>query len=1218
MDHLPSLLVDTYKRYKSGTQIVATWLATSAAKIQSIDHLLIKNARLKGQARAAARQNGVSEVPLNAFRTLVDILAKAKITLPTDIEAILWSVITARKECAGFYRAKPEREAGDDIDDEGHQFFIDILDYYYHTLKAPTAGKTKEEREKGASTNSRTSNFFEHLSLVQEHAEPSGYVPSVSTDTQSRSYRIKESANRKSEKAFALFCFLKDMTAIRLFVHKTWRGYKERSLALTTAATTANVAVDILRRVNEAFLKDFPEFESHHKVIKFLESFEEQGTSGITRKDEMGWYDLDDFKLSPQTFVCKDTYNVYFRDHLFDHDGKKEVMVDYHSGRKTARTEQTHMRRCLSVFLSLSRSADVGAFTRDHDILARAIHTIDEEQKASTWIIFALQMFVDMHRELGAEVPRAHRDLLDGNARMSGALRRYVDFAENHDGEWGRYLYTQLASSWHRLLETLERVDHVSDTFKMHNSWLGGGTLVDGPFYLENQPTYAGCTLERHKEGVHLFGVEAARHSEQLLFACHIYNAGLKNGLLRRWPDMEYLIAKQTETHLFLGTRPVGYEECDKRLLLMRGFSPSVLAKHKRAGRPMYELFETMDTKKNLGGRKLEIFSAFVRQASAFDGLKRVMLKTDENGKNKNEPIWLLERVVRHRLENKSKTSKHGKRRKQELSPLQTLETYRDAMKEDEFLLNFDIMTLDLIANKMIHVIKAWLRDFGDLKASSVPGSKVSLKCIRDIAMASAMLSSANKKREIWDVLDHIISRVGNMCYLRAEAHRGTVNLQPRNPAYEGQFLPTAAVFGGPNSPEVPEDWQNKWDIVAGKGAYDYHVSTTALLTSEQRARDKECNDFLEKLIPINYPDYSQEQICQLLGMECSQIVMPPKRAPKRKATDDVTVSRNANTAKRVAQENANFGTPREWPIEAKKGIKNALESSLLPDTGQPVSDESDSGDSELADFEVDGDGYDAAIKVEEEHEKRVERAHRHLAIRLHREEEVELGDVRGEWDLYSPNYLDLHEVDNRALIYTGHFNFHQWKTGKLIIGEHSSDTALSSMEATAKLSLTGLRNEWHLPLNLPKASSVELQPLQGIRQNYEGAGNPEVRLGISFLGNGYLKMRIPGIYIAGKREWRRHLTFYGINRTYPPQEVESPEPLPRPETPPPPEGFKYGKRGNLVRISKSRPKPALQPVPVETIDDPGDELVSSDEELRRRLLEELDDSLFVNWPDDN
>ena len=173
----------------------------------------------------------------------------------------------------------------------------------------------------------------------------------------------------------------------------------------------------------------------------------------------------------------------------------------------------------------------------------------------------------------------------------------------------------------------------------------------------------------------------------------------------------------------------------------------------------------------------------------------------------------------------------------------------------------------------MIHVIKDGLRDFGGLKPGLVPGSKVRLESIRDIAMASAVLSPANKKPQIWNVLHHIISRVGNMCCLRAEAHRGTIKLQPRSPAYKGQFLPTAAVFGGPNSPEVPEDWQNKWDVVAVKGAYDYHVSTSALLTSEQRAADKERNDFLEKLIPITYPDFNQETNYRDLGIEFRDVV---------------------------------------------------------------------------------------------------------------------------------------------------------------------------------------------------------------------------------------------------------------------------------------------------------------------------------------------------------
>jgi hypothetical protein len=298
----------------------------------------------------------------------------------------------------------------------------------------------------------------------------------------------------------------------------------------------------------------------------------------------------------------------------------------------------------------------------------------------------------------------------------------------------------------------------------------------------------------------------------------------------------------------------------------------------------------------------------------------------------------------------------------------------------------------------------------------------------------------------------------------------------------------------------------------------------------------------------------------------------------------------------------------------------------LVPNAAPSESDESDSSDSDLADFELDGDGYDTAMKVEEENEKRVERAQRHLAIRRHREEDVQVGDVRGEWDLYSPDYLDLCEVDNRALLCAGRFNFHQWKTGKLVIGDHTSETALSSTEATATLSLKGLEHEWHMPLNLPKLASLELRALKGIRKNYQGSGNAEVRLGIYFLGKGYLKMRIPGIYIAGKKEWRRHITLYGVNHTCSPREVESPEPLPRQETPPPPEGFKYGRRGNLVPISKSRRKLAQQPAPTNDpalTTGPGTgvngEILSPDEViLRQRLLEELDDSLFINWLDDN
>ena len=269
-------------------------------------------------------------------------------------------------------------------------------------------------------------------------------------------------------------------------------------------------------------------------------------------------------------------------------------------------------------------------------------------------------------------------------------------------------------------------------------------------------------------------------------------------------------------------------------------------------------------------------------------------------------------------------------------------------------------------------------------------------------------------------------------------------------------------------------------------------------------------------------------------------------------------------------------------------------------DSDESDSDESDSSASDLDDFEVD-DGYEKAMKVEEEYERSVEKAHRHLAIKSAREEEIQAGDVQGQWDLYSPNLLDLREAEHRGEI---HYHFRQWKTGTLVIGDQTNDPVLSSTEVTASLSLDGLENDWHIPLNVPKLASLDLVPLTGVRKNYSGSGNAEVRLGISFLGNGYLKMRIPGIYIGGKKQWRRHITLYGVNRTFPPREEESPEPLPREDT--------------LPRIGLVQPAPvneeSNQPVA-----GPSGEVLSQDEQLlRRRLLEDLDDSLFVDWPDEN
>jgi hypothetical protein len=331
---LSSLLVDTYKRYKQGSATVVSWLASSAVKVQNIDHLLVKGPRLKGKARTASRQQDRTshhaQVSLNVFAALVDILSRAGITMPHDIEVTLWDVVKARKECAATYKAKPDK-AGDDIHaDEGQEHFAGVLQHFYSTLRPSSYLKEAPSKNYGrpARGNSNVNKFdsleSEELSYFEGVASPTSQASAK--QAQPTTYDIERTREAQlQEKAFAVFCFLKDITALRLFVHHNWRDYKERKVCLTTAAMTANIAIEILLRINNAFLEDSSDIDTHNKIVDFLLCVDHQLLNDI-RRDSRGWYVLEDFKLLPQTFVCEETLRVCFTNFLGNEKHPRDIV----------------------------------------------------------------------------------------------------------------------------------------------------------------------------------------------------------------------------------------------------------------------------------------------------------------------------------------------------------------------------------------------------------------------------------------------------------------------------------------------------------------------------------------------------------------------------------------------------------------------------------------------------------------------------------------------------------------------------------------------------------------------------------------------------------------------------------------------------------------------------------------------------------------------------
>jgi hypothetical protein len=357
--------------------------------------------------------------------------------MPKNIEMTLWDVIRARKECGSFYRSRP-RKAGHVQADEGHKHYVKMLQHFYDTLKPPdkpseASSNTHEQRTHRESPP----NKFDILESEELFCfdDISSHVPQVMMpQTHPTNYEIEQSLeDQLHERAFAVFCFLKDLTAIRLFVHRSWREYKERRICLTTAAMTANIAIEILRRISEAFLAGFPEFNTHDKIVNLLLGNDH---SLHISKDDEGWYVLEGFTLSPETFVCEETHRLYFTEFLF----KEKFVDDYHNkaGKRIYDSERLHMRRCLGLFYAIATSdTAAGARARQHDLLVQALASLGTQKKTPTWIVFAFQIFVDMHRELGTAVARAKKELDESQAKLGREFEVFIEFQKVHSGTIG-------------------------------------------------------------------------------------------------------------------------------------------------------------------------------------------------------------------------------------------------------------------------------------------------------------------------------------------------------------------------------------------------------------------------------------------------------------------------------------------------------------------------------------------------------------------------------------------------------------------------------------------------------------------------------------------------------------------------------------------------------------------------------------------------------------
>jgi hypothetical protein len=231
------VLVDTYRRYKKGTENFVQWLAETARgtgqaddvfKAGTKDNVPSSGGRLKGKARMEAKKAGLGSnmtrfvVPMKAMAGLAKAIVITKtVEVPHSVLATLGAVIRGRKDCATWYLLN-QNDADKTMRDNNarHQHFIEVLEDIRDTLKMTKRQATQSAQQPSDPDAERYTNMFASLEI--EETFDLDDIPDViaTPSTVNNKAEYKQEASEE-DVSFAVYCFLKDMTHIRLFVRHT-------------------------------------------------------------------------------------------------------------------------------------------------------------------------------------------------------------------------------------------------------------------------------------------------------------------------------------------------------------------------------------------------------------------------------------------------------------------------------------------------------------------------------------------------------------------------------------------------------------------------------------------------------------------------------------------------------------------------------------------------------------------------------------------------------------------------------------------------------------------------------------------------------------------------------------------------------------------------------------------------------------------------------------
>jgi hypothetical protein len=639
-------------------------------------------------------------IPVRHFIQLAKVVVHStnpKVVVPNGIYTLLCDVISLRKEVS---QVLGQAVTQDDGQSDGHSYFINVLEQVKEILR-PSTEKTVFRDEKRLETqDQKLGNIFEALDLEGQLdvTDTSHISQSARPDRKPLPKQTYDIERAHDEILVSSLFFFHDLSQIRDFVRELWTDYGQGRADLSTASLVTNTAIEIMQRNLEDHIAMMAGQHGSPEEDDWIFWVYAHICHGMDLHHRERPGDLINFETYHQAeFVCLPVFDIIkeFMESVQSHrlvfvKGYDRCTKLPESQREKDEADHLFLNLLLSdlhnaTILRLEAATAIDEITR-----AFLEMKVSENKLVPLWLVFAMQMLLDIRNVLGNDTSQAFQELQATGQRVTAAIRHYFQFSRNH-GTHGKKWHKDNDSQILKLVSfvsTWINQDLISKAVRKQSKQIPEEHGVELPpfFLMKQHPLLCGSLVYWLNLSLQEFSISLANAYDSILSAAHLYNAARKSNLLAiSWPDMDYLISAHTSQRIFVGGLPSKPEDFFKRFHMVLGASVLNFARNRRAIRPH-------DSSKDAGCRRLrktmpihDIFRARYCIPEGRAELTRTKLD-----------VVIAEAAIRHPELNHIAADANQWANTRKLTSLQLMSILRVAITDEEFHLHFDYISMHI------------------------------------------------------------------------------------------------------------------------------------------------------------------------------------------------------------------------------------------------------------------------------------------------------------------------------------------------------------------------------------------------------------------------------------------------------------------------------------------------------------------------------------------